>query len=259
MLGSNGASALRVKDLTVRFAGILALDHVTVTVGPGEVVAVVGSNGAGKSTLLNALCGLLRRNAVGEIELYGESLLGRRPWSIAALGIGRSFQEPRLIESGTVLENILCGAHLQLSYRMPGQLWAGKVLRAEGPAIARAVELLRLAGLERYRHAPVSGLPFGVRKIVDIIRAIVAEPRLLVLDEPTSGLDDDEQLEVVQLLKAVKQELGLTAMVVEHNMDVVRLLADTAIGMHAGRVITTGSAHEVLDSTDFLNVLTGSS
>jgi len=249
---------LSLRDLRAQFGGVRALAGVTFDVRAHDVVAVVGPNGAGKSTLLNAVSGLLHDNLEGQIHFQGRPVLGLSPTRVAALGFGRSFQDPPLVDGETVLENVLLGAHLRLGYRMADQLWRrGLVKRREAEARERALSILDFTGLGGLTHAKVGGLPYGTRKLIDIARALISGPRVLLLDEPTSGLDPDEQRAVGRLLAELHRATPVTVLIVEHHMDVVRTVATRVVGLQSGAVLVAGTPDEVLDSAAFRTALVG--
>ena len=249
---------LEMDQVTVNFGGISALNGITASLEVGEVMAVVGPNGAGKTTILNAVNGLIRRNTTGAVRVDGQEVLGRHPVNLAANGIGRSFQNPAMIEDATVIENVLVGAHRHLGYSMLDQVVRRpKVRRMEEAATARAMSVLQFVGADASAHEPVSGLPYGTRKLVDIARALMSAPRLLLLDEPTSGLDSGEQAVVERLLLELKRLTSVSILLVEHHMSVVRRTADRVLGVQAGAVLAVGSPHEVLDSDNFRAAIVG--
>ena len=249
---------LAIRDLDVRFGGLRALSEISVDIHRSEVVAIVGPNGAGKTTLLNAISGLLGDSVSGEVILSGKSLLHSHPAAIAAAGVARSFQNPPLIESETVLQNILLGAHLRLRYRMIDQIVRRRAVAArEQEATQLAIVVLQFAGLASVIDRPVAGLPYGSRKIIDIARTLMSSPKLLLLDEPTSGLDVHERELVRNLLVELRKSTELAILVVEHHMDIVRATADRVIGLQAGAVLAVGSAAEVLDSEAFRSSVVG--
>lgn len=253
-------ASLAVSGLGVQFGGVKALDDVTFAVGRGEVLAVVGPNGAGKSTLLNAVSGLLRSAITGSI------LIGDRPAHdmgsarIARLGVGRSFQDPPLVDAESVRENMLIGQYLLARYSLFDQVFRRRqVDSAERAAGERIERWLSFMDLERYLDEPAGGLPYGVRKLIDIARAIASQPALLLLDEPTSGLDVGEQRQVAAMLKRFHLETSTAILIVEHHMEVVRALANRVVGLQSGRVIALGTPAEVLDSSEFRSALVGGS
>lgn len=246
------APLLTVSDLTVRYMGLAALSDVSFALRSGEVMAVVGPNGAGKSTLLNAISGLSRGAVSGRVALGPESITGKGAAAIARLGVGRSFQHPPMLETETVLQNVLVGDHLRLTYSLADQVFRPRaVRRREASAATRALAALRFTGLADLAETKAGSLPYGTAKIIDIARAIVGGPRLLLLDEPTSGLDASEQLALSTLLSDLHRFTRTTILIVEHHMNVVRSIADTVIGLQGGTVLAVGPPDQVLDSGIF--------
>lgn len=226
---------LVLSDVSVRFGGIQAVRNISISVEKREIVAVIGQNGAGKSTLLNAICGLVP--AQGSIRMRGQELAKKKPEKIILTGIARSFQDPQLIESATVLENILLGLHSARLYRPIEQvLRRGRVRRIETESAGRAVGIAQRMGLVDELERPVSELTYGARKMVDIARAMIGMPELLILDEPSSGLDVKEQLLVTDVLQRICQQHELGVLMVEHHMDVVDRLAQRVIELQAGEL-----------------------
>jgi branched-chain amino acid transport system ATP-binding protein len=246
-LGHDVTPILSVVDLSVRFGGIAALQDISFDVAPAEVVAVVGPNGAGKSTLLNAVSGLLRGSVSGRVVLAGSEIGGNGPAAIANAGVGRSFQDPPLIDADTVLENLLLGDHLRLGYRMGDQLFRPwRVRTAEKASRDRAMEILERVGLSDVCNQRAGGLPYGSRKLIDIARAVMSRPQLLLLDEPTSGLDISEQEAAARVIRDLHRATDMSMLVVEHHMDVVALIADKALAIESGRVVGIGTPAELL-------------
>ena len=252
--------ALQMNGVSVAYGGIRALSGIDLTVGRHEFMAVIGPNGAGKSTLLNAVSGLSRGSVGGSIQMFGSAGTTRRADRIARLGVGRSFQDPPLIDEATVLENVLGGAHLKLGYNTFEQLSRRRHVRREEAAWqVEAMSILQLCALEREAHKKAGSLPYGSRKLVDIARAFVSRPGLVLLDEPTSGLDTAGQQRVVSLLTAIRERQNPAMLVVEHHMHLVRAIADRVIGLQAGSVIALGTPAEVLDSAEFRAAVVGGS
>jgi branched-chain amino acid transport system ATP-binding protein len=251
---------LTVRDLTVRFGGNVALSGVNLELAARDVIGVIGPNGAGKTTLLNAVSGLLGAARTGTILLDGQDVSAWPAARLARAGVGRGFQDPHLIDALTVFDNVMCGAHDRLSHGALAQIFRLRaVARAESRAAARVGEVLRLTGLEQLADATTSSLPYGKRKLVDIARALVREPSLLLLDEPTSGLDRAEQERMRELLSRLRAAATMTIILVEHHMDVVRKTCDHVVGMQAGTVLMTGTPADVLDSDDFRAAIVGAS
>jgi branched-chain amino acid transport system ATP-binding protein len=252
-----GSPVLAVDGLDVRYGGVLALGDVSLQVKFHETVAVVGPNRAGKSTLLNAISGLAKDRSRGSIMIQGRQILGKGALHVARAGVGRTFQDPPLIDTETVLQNVLLGQHLRMGYRTLDQLvrpW--KVNRVERAAREQCVGLLEFFGLGDVKDTLAGQLPYGTRKLIDIVRAVCG-PRLLLLDEPTSGLDLDEQTALSASLRALHSSTPISILIVEHHMDVVRAVADSVVGLEGGSVVTTGSASQVLDSEVFRAALIG--
>lgn len=258
--GSGGdalRAALSIDRLGVHFGGVSALQDLTFDVGVGETVAVIGPNGAGKTTLLNSICGLVGSTS-DVLQMSGRDLHGLEARARAKLGLSRSYQNPPLLENASVLENVMCGGHLASGYGMLDELlrpW--RVRAAERRLRARGEEILEFIGLSEHRDEIVVGMPHGLRKLVDIGRAIFSRPKLLLLDEPSSGLDSGEQQIVVRVLRELRQSSAMSLLVVEHHMEVVRAVADRVIGMQAGIVLKVGTPLEVLDSDEFREALIG--
>jgi branched-chain amino acid transport system ATP-binding protein len=255
-LATTERDLLSIHDLHVRFGGLAALSGVNLTVGHHDLVAIIGPNGAGKSTTLNAICQLIR--STGEITFDGRRIDRLPAWKIAAAGIGRSFQDPPLIDHYSVLENVLCGAHVRLRYGMLAQIaWRRDVRRHEKAMTRRAMTLLEFVGLAEDAGKEAGSLSFGARKLVDIVRAMVSGPRLLLLDEPSSGLDEHERRSLRNILLALRDEKRVGILCVEHHMDLVRAVASHVIALQAGVILMVGAPAEVLDSARFRVAVVG--
>ena len=235
-----GSIALEARGLYKSFGGVLAIADVSFTVRQGSLTAAIGPNGAGKTTLFNLVTNLYPPDA-GSASCFGIDLIGRAPDAVATLGLVRTFQTARAFPGMTVLENVLVGAHLRVRAKPWQQaLWL-RAVRDEERAIRRQAEaLLEVVGLADRRDDAAISLPLGAQKLLEVIRALMARPRLLLLDEPAAGLNDVETAELARLLLAVRAA-GVTLMVVEHNMSLVMGIADDIIVLDLGRVIATGA------------------
>ena len=239
-----GPPALAAVSLSKSFRGVRAVEEASFTVPDGSLTALIGPNGAGKTTLFNLITNLLRPDS-GEARFFGASLGGLSPGEIAALGLIRTFQAARVFPSMTTLENALVGAYRKgRAHALEEMLRLPRARREERLLTERALALLDLAGLADYRDASAIDLPMGAQKLLEVIRALMAEPRVLLLDEPAAGLNDSETGELAALLRAIRDS-GVTLVVVEHNMNLVMGIADQVIVLDAGRVIASGAPREI--------------
>ena len=238
------APALETTGLVRAFGGLKAVDGVSITVPVGSLTALIGPNGSGKTTLFNLITNLYRPDA-GEVRVFGEPVANAADWQVAARGLVRTFQTARVFPGMTAFENVLAGAHLwQRSTPLSQMLWLGRARREERALAERAEAMLELAGLAAFRDTAATDLPMGVQKLLEVIRALMARPRLLLLDEPAAGLNDGETAELATLLRAVRDS-GVTLLVVEHNMSLVMGVADEIIVLDAGTVIARGTPAEI--------------
>jgi branched-chain amino acid transport system ATP-binding protein len=251
------ANAIEVRALHVAFGGLRALTEVSASVSADHIVALIGPNGAGKTTLLNAVCGLVPKSG-GEVRHYGKDVTNASPTRITRGGVGRSFQDPRLIDALSVLENVLCGTHGTIGYSLSDQVVRRlKVARLERKARAEAKELLDLFGLVHLADMEAGRLAYGPRKMVDIIRATISRPSVLLLDEPSSGLDRAERARVGNMMQLIHREFHIPMLVVEHHMDLVREVTHRVLGLVSGSVALDGPTGEALDSAEFRAIMTG--
>ncbi|TMD90621.1 MAG: ABC transporter ATP-binding protein [Chloroflexi bacterium] len=237
---------LEVRDLAVRFGGVVALDRVSFSVEEGQVVGLIGPNGAGKTTLFNIVTRIYRPSA-GTIVVDGKPVLKMAPHEVIGNGVARTFQNLALFRSMTVLENVLVGDHIKT--RRSGLLEAAlplpSALKAESASRARALEVLDFVGLSRHADHPVAALPFGTQKRVELARALVSRPRLLLLDEPAGGISHEEVDAMSRLLRRVHTELSVTMLLVEHHMGFVMGISDRVVVLDFGKKIAEGSPAEV--------------
>ncbi len=236
---------LEVRDLTLRFGGVTALKEVDFEVHHDELFAVIGPNGAGKTSIFNCLSGVYRPET-GSMVLEGQSLVGKRPAAIAALGIGRTFQNLGLFAHLDLVDNLLLGRHhLMRTGFLTGALWVGRARQEERQhrdAVERVVDLLELSP---YRHSPVGMLPYGLQKRIELGRALCMEPRLLLLDEPVAGMNLEETEDMARFIIEIRQQLHMSMILVEHDMHMVMDLADRVMALDFGVPIATGTPAEV--------------
>jgi branched-chain amino acid transport system ATP-binding protein len=240
--------ALQVIGLSKRFGGILATSDVSFNVADGSLTALIGPNGAGKTTLFNLITNLFPASA-GEVRLYGAALSGCSPVQVANLGLIRTFQTARVFPGMTVLENVMVGQHRVFGPSVASQMfWLPAACKDERKLQERAKALLQLVALDQFQEAHAADLPMGAQKLLEVIRALMSRPRLLLLDEPAAGLNDTETAELAVLLKAARAS-GVTVLLVEHNMPLVMGIADHIIVLEAGSLIATGPPADIQRNT----------
>ncbi len=240
---------LSAKDLSVRFGGVLAVNKVSFDVRQGEVFTLIGPNGAGKTTVFN-LISRIYTPTHGALKFDGTDLLAQPAHAIASLGIARTFQNIELFEHASVLHNMLVGQHTQRALKSVAGLWREmfftRSARASEIAAREKVEhTIELLDLQHYRDTMVAGLPYGVRKVVELARALCAEPKLLLLDEPSSGLNVEETEDMAFWIQDIQRELGITVLMVEHDMTLVSKVSDRVLAMSQGEVLAMGTPREV--------------
>jgi branched-chain amino acid transport system ATP-binding protein len=242
---SASTDLLRIADLSVQFGGVTAVESLSVSVPRGELLGLIGPNGAGKTTVFNAISRLVSPSR-GTIAFDGENVLRRRPHEVTPLGIGRTFQNLHLFPSLSVLENVMVGAHSTGSASVVTSALGLSTARRDDAALREAAqEAIELVGLGHLASSPATALPYGYQKRVDIARALVARPRLLLLDEPAAGLNEAEVEALLSLLDRVRSEVCPTVLLVEHNMDLVMKSCARIVVLNFGRKIADGSPQEI--------------
>lgn len=248
--------ALKTSGLSAAFGGLIALSDVSMEVPAETIVSIIGPNGAGKSTLLNGVSRLIR--TTGTVSVFGQDVTAVPAPKLSSFGVARTFQDPQLVDTETVLENILSGTYGTIGYSLVDQLWRrGKVARLEQEAVDRAMELLRMVGLAELANRKCSELAYGPRKLIDILRALIARPRLVLLDEPSSGLDTHERKTIEKTLSEVHAQGGVALLVVEHHMDLVRAISHKVVALQTGSILIEGTPAEVLESQGFRKAMVG--
>jgi len=249
---------LEARDLSVRFGGVLAVNKVGFDVRRGEVFTLIGPNGAGKTTVFN-LISRIYTPTTGSISFDGHRLANHAPHEIARLGIARTFQNIELFENASVLQNLLIGRHTHRQTRLWQELLFTRRTRAAEIAAREKVEqVIDLLDLQHHREALVAGLPYGVRKVVELARALCTEPKLLLLDEPSSGLNVEETDDMAFWIDDIRDELGITVLMVEHDMALVSKVSDRVLAMNQGEVLAMGTPREVQSHPGVIEAYLGS-
>jgi ABC-type branched-subunit amino acid transport system ATPase component len=235
---------LQTRALTKRFGGLTAVSNFDLAVRKGEISSLIGPNGAGKTTVFNVVTGIYHPDA-GEVRLAGESIGGRKPHRIVALGIARTFQNIRLFPDMTCLENVMAGQHCRLAAGFwTALLHTSGQRKEERQATAFCQGLLERVGLQRFAHELAKNIAYGSQRMLEIARALASRPRLLVLDEPSSGLNTRETEELIGFLRQLAVE-GLTLLIIEHDMNVVMGISDWITVMDEGKKIAEGTPEEI--------------
>ena len=256
------SAILSAQNLSVRFGGVLAVKDVSFEVQVGEVFTLIGPNGAGKTTVFN-LISRIYNPTTGTIDYAGPTgtlrLTDHAAHEVAALGIARTFQNIELFEFATVLQNLLIGRHTQRRSNLwQDLLFTRRVRATELEAREKVEEVIEFLELQHYRDTLVAGLPYGVRKVVEMARALCAQPRLILLDEPSSGLNVEETDDMAFWIQDICQELGVTILMVEHDMSLVSKVSDRVLAMNQGEVLAMGTAREVQNDPGVIEAYLGS-
>ena len=251
---------LEIHDLGMRFGGLTALDGISLDVPEGSLISVIGPNGAGKTTLFNCISGLYRPTA-GSIRFAGEDLVGRRPHEIAARGIARTFQNIELFAHVTTIDNLMLGRHLH----MRAGVWRGVAMCFRRSAAAReecehrerVEHIIDLLELQAARDLPVSALPYGVQKKIELGRALALDPKLLLLDEPSAGMTAEERQDLMFWIEDIRADLDVTILMIEHHMQMVMDISDRILAVNFGRPIVEGLPAQVAGHPEVIEAYLG--
>lgn len=249
---------LEVKNISLRFGGVTAINDVSFEVRPEELFAIIGPNGAGKTSIFNTISQVYRPQE-GTIEFEGESLMGLRPDRVAHLGIARTFQNIELFPQMNVIDNLLTGRHLRMNGSVfDGALWLGKAKREELENRRKVEDIIDFLEIEQWRKHPVALLPYGFQKRVELGRALAMEPKLLLLDEPVAGMNLEETEDMARFILDIKSELNIPMIMVEHDMGLVMDIADRVMVLDFGQRIAMGTPAEVQANPDVIAAYLGS-
>jgi branched-chain amino acid transport system ATP-binding protein len=249
-----------VKNLTIQFGGLRALQEISFEVKKGEIYAIIGPNGAGKTTLFNCINGIYRPNR-GEIYFKDGRIEGKKPDKIAKLHIARTFQNIELFENMNTMENIMLGRHLYMKTGLfrGAFLWGKRSFagREEAAHRRKVEEIIDFLNLQSARNKLVGGLPYGIQKQIELARALALEPELLLLDEPCAGMNSEEKQDMIFWVKDIQVELGITILLIEHDMTMVMDISDRILAINFGRMITEGTPAEVQKHPEVLKAYLG--
>ena len=255
---SAGPTSLQVRDLALRFGGVHAIRNVSFDVAPGEIFAIIGPNGAGKTSVFNVITRVFDPTA-GSVLFGGVDLTALPRHRVVELGIARTFQNIELFEGATVLDNLMLGGHRFARESFWGQcLWTSKVQQTEAQLRAHVEDVIDLLDLAAYRNTLITSLPYGVRKVVELARALATRPRVLLLDEPASGLNPEETRDLAFWIEDIRSDLGMTVIMVEHDMSLVSEVADRVLCMNLGEVLSTGTPAQVQSDPQVIAAYLGS-
>ena len=236
---------LIIDSLTMRFSGLVALDEVSFDVKENEIFSLIGPNGSGKTTLFNCINGF-NKPQNGTIHFNDEDLLGKKTHRIIHSGISRTFQNVQNIPFMTVLDNILLGANSRIDTLGMFKRWVSRDQRKVEESMA--LEIMDFLGMVNYEQKFMMGQPFGIQKLAEIARALVSKPKLILLDEPAAGMNDQETREIANIIRDIRDELGVTVLLVEHDMNLVMSISDRICVLESGKIIALGKPNEVKDN-----------
>lgn len=253
------AAILHIRDLTKQFGGLTAVDAVSFSVPEGGIVGLIGPNGAGKTTIFNLITGIYRPTS-GSIEYRGKSIVGLEPFRIADMGITRTFQNIRLFKNLSVFDNVLTACHLSANYSFAEAILRLPRFRAQEKRLtAKAEELLGIMNLSDYRDLIANNLPYGLQRRLEIVRALALNPKLLLLDEPAAGMNPDETEQLMRLIVRIRDDFGLSVLVIEHHMDLIMGVCEHIVVLNFGEKIAEGSADEISKNAQVIEAYLGTS
>ena len=250
-------SLLEVTGLTKFFGGLAAIYDLSFQVKKGEILGLIGPNGAGKTTLYNVITGVFKPTR-GRINFKGENLVGLPPYEIAKRGIARTFQSTVLYREMTVLENVMVGSHLWVNFTFWGAMLNSQNYRGVNKqSRQKALETIRFMGLDEVKEVKAKNLPHGYQRKLGVCIALITRPELLLLDEPITGMNPVESAEMIELIRRIQTQLGITVVVIEHNMRALMGLSDRVVAINYGKLLVEGLPHEVRQNEQVVEAYLG--
>ena len=248
---------LEIKNLGISFGGLRAVDDFSITIENGQLYGLIGPNGAGKTTIFNLLTGVYKPN-MGTIQLDGMNITGKKTMEINRAGVARTFQNIRLFKELTVLDNVKAGLHNQYSYStVAGILRLPKYFKVEKTMDEKAVELLKVFDLDKEKDYLASNLPYGKQRKLEIARALATNPKLLLLDEPAAGMNPNETKELMDTIRFVRDNFGMTILLIEHDMKLVSGICEKLTVLNFGQVLAQGNTADVLNDPEVIKAYLG--
>ncbi len=248
---------LEVTELGISFGGLRAVDELSMKIEKGGLVGLIGPNGAGKTTVFNMLTGVYRPTD-GGIRLDGENIIGKKPHEICSMGIARTFQNIRLFQNLSVLDNVKAGLHNEVTYTLPESLLhLGSFRKKEKQMDERALEILSVFGLDRFSGYQSANLPYGQQRKLEIARALATDPKLLLLDEPAAGMNPNETGELMETIELVRRKFGITVLLIEHDMKLVSGICEYLYVLNFGRLLAEGEPGRVLKDPQVVTAYLG--